>query len=316
MAKRKDMTATPVAPAPGEAVVIAREGPEPSPVEAAAIPPVPDKSKRRKKRDKTPHHGVEPKEGAGEPVNPGSSPTPPPPEVPSLVSEAGNEQAEAGPTAEVGHVQSGESEGRGEESAVPASLPEGAQDQQGSPPKAVAIGRPSIFTEELAATICTRLSSGESLRSICRDDAMPAINTVMGWVFRNSEFMTQYRAAREMQAELMADEMQDIADDGSNDWMERHNSKGQFVGWMENGEAIKRSALRINTRQWIAARLLPKRWGDKSQVTHQNPDGTPVGQPIDPRTLSPEQREALGDALRAAMRQGAVDAEYEAEDAQ
>lgn len=65
MAKRKDMTATPVAPAPGEAVVIAREGPEPSPVEAAAIPPVPDKSKRRKKRDKTPHHGVEP-EGRGE----------------------------------------------------------------------------------------------------------------------------------------------------------------------------------------------------------------------------------------------------------
>ena len=140
---------------------------------------------------------------------------------------------------------------------------------------------------------------------------MPHISTIMGWVFRNPEFFAQYRAAREMQAELLADEMQDIADDGSNDWMERHNSKGEFIGWMENGESIKRSALRINTRQWIASRLLPKRWGDKQQVTHQNPDGSAVGQPIDPRTLSPEAREALAEALRAAMRQGAVDAEFE-----
>jgi hypothetical protein len=190
--------------------------------------------------------------------------------------------------------------------AAPSEAPQAATAVARRP-----VGRPSIYTDELAATICQRLSSGHSLRSICREEGMPDVSTIMGWVFRRPEFFQQYRAAREMQAELMADEMQDIADDGSNDWMERHNSKGEFVGWMENGESIKRSALRINTRQWIAARLLPKRWGDKQQVTHQNPDGTPVTQTIDPRTLTPETREALADALRAAIRQNAVDTDYE-----
>lgn len=170
------------------------------------------------------------------------------------------------------------------------------------------VGRPTIFSQEMADLICSRLSCGESLRSICRDDAMPHVSTVMGWVFRNSDFFAQYRAAREMQAELLADELLEIADDANNDWMERH---GNSPGYRINGEAIQRSSLRINTRQWVASRLLPKRWGDKQQVTHQNPDGTPVGQPIDPRTLSPEAREALKEALQQAMaKQDAVEVEY------
>ena len=40
-------------------------------------------------------------------------------------------------------------------------------------------GRPSIYNQELAATICERLIYGEGLRAICRDDAMPNISTVI-----------------------------------------------------------------------------------------------------------------------------------------
>ncbi len=43
-------------------------------------------------------------------------------------------------------------------------------------------GRPSLYTEALAAKICRRLAEGETLRSICRGKAMPAISTVMGWL--------------------------------------------------------------------------------------------------------------------------------------
>lgn len=173
-------------------------------------------------------------------------------------------------------------------------------------------GRPSLYTEELAADICARLADGHSLREICSEDGMPDRVTVLRWVFTNEGFRHQYQRAREMQSEAMADELKDIADDGSNDWMERHNRKGESVGWMENGEAIKRSALRINTRQWIAERMQPKRWGAKKEITVQNPDGSPVGQTaIDPRTLTQEQREALADALRTAMQANAIDAEYE-----
>ncbi len=44
-------------------------------------------------------------------------------------------------------------------------------------------GRPSLYTDKLAAEICRRLAEGESLRAICADKAMPGISTVMGWLF-------------------------------------------------------------------------------------------------------------------------------------
>ncbi len=34
-------------------------------------------------------------------------------------------------------------------------------------------GRPSLYTEALAAKICRRLADGEPLRAICRDKEMP-----------------------------------------------------------------------------------------------------------------------------------------------
>ena len=43
-------------------------------------------------------------------------------------------------------------------------------------------GRPSLYTEALAAKICKRLTEGEPLRSICRDKAMPDEATVPRWL--------------------------------------------------------------------------------------------------------------------------------------
>ena len=43
-------------------------------------------------------------------------------------------------------------------------------------PKKRKIGRPSLYTEALAAKICRRLAEGESLRAICADKAMPGIS--------------------------------------------------------------------------------------------------------------------------------------------
>src|SRR5690606_36207511 len=88
------------------------------------------------------------------------------------------------------------------------------------------------------------------------------------------EFLTKYARAREVQAEALADEMIDIADNGTNDWMEKRNADGAVIGWQENGEALRRSDLRIKTRQWIASKLLPKKYGDKVAVT--DPEGGPL----------------------------------------
>jgi hypothetical protein len=128
------------------------------------------------------------------------------------------------------------------------------------------LGRPSEFTDQVAATICERLANGESLRSICCDDEMPAQSTVFRWLAdeRFKAFQEQYTRAREAQADALFDEMLDIADDGSNDWMEKRDREDANIGWRENGEALRRSALRVDTRKWMAGKLKPKKYGDKT----------------------------------------------------
>lgn len=55
--------------------------------------------------------------------------------------------------------------------------------------------------------------------------------------------------------------MLEIADDASNDWMERTGKDGESIGWQLNGEHVNRSKLRIDTRKWVMERMAPKRFG-------------------------------------------------------
>jgi len=116
------------------------------------------------------------------------------------------------------------------------------------------------------ATVCDRIAHGESLRQICGDEAMPAASTVFVWLAEDDAFSEQYARAREAQADALFDDILGIADDGTNDWMERKNADGQNIGWQENGEALRRSQLRIDARKWMAGKLKPKKYGDKTQM--------------------------------------------------
>ncbi|EGT5766519.1 DNA packaging protein [Cronobacter sakazakii] len=127
------------------------------------------------------------------------------------------------------------------------------------------IGRPSDYTEELAEIICLRLAEGESLRSVCRDEGMPSKQAVLRWLARNESFRAQYVRAKEEGAEAIAEELFDIADDGSNDWMEKLDKDGEAVGYQLNGEHVQRSKLRIDTRKWYLSKILPKKYGDRIQ---------------------------------------------------
>ena len=43
-------------------------------------------------------------------------------------------------------------------------------------------GRPTIFTETLAAKICQRIADGESIRAICSDPDMPSTTAIFRWI--------------------------------------------------------------------------------------------------------------------------------------
>jgi hypothetical protein len=70
----------------------------------------------------------------------------------------------------------------------------------------------------------------------------------------------------------MAAEMIEIADDGKNDWMDREISKGRVIT-VPDHELVQRSRLRIDTRKWILAKLLPKVYGDRAEQVMTWPSG-------------------------------------------
>lgn len=115
------------------------------------------------------------------------------------------------------------------------------------------------YVEKIGDEICNRLVEGESLRKITLDKNMPAASTIFKWLAENEAFAEQYARAREAQADTLADEILDIADDGSNDYM------GEDEKY--NGDAVQRSKLRVDTRKWIAAKLKPKKYGEKIDLT-------------------------------------------------
>lgn len=133
------------------------------------------------------------------------------------------------------------------------------------------MGRPSEYSEETAATICDRLTEGQSLRKITLSDDMPAASTIYKWLANNPTFAEQYAHARDAQADTLADEILDIADDGTNDWMERDD------GPEYNGDAVARSRLRVDARKWIAAKLKPKKYGDKTLLGSDPDNPFPAG---------------------------------------
>lgn len=155
------------------------------------------------------------------------------------------------------------------------------------------VGRPSIFSDEIADAICEQLSEGKSLVSICRAEGMPCTSTVFKWLKQNQSFMDSYALAREAQADALFDESLDIADDGRNDWM-ASNAEGD-EGWRANGENIQRSRLRIDTRKWMAGKLRPKKYGEKIEHEHSGSINTVLPTMPTPEEWAKRHSEGGGD---------------------
>jgi hypothetical protein len=128
-------------------------------------------------------------------------------------------------------------------------------------------GRPKIYSPKIAARICVEISTTtKSLRTICKEAGMPAVGTVLTWLREDTNgFLAQYARAKEEQADMMVEEIIEIADDGTNDFMKIYKGDDSYT--VENKEWTSRSKVRVDARKWIASKLKPKKYGDKLDVT-------------------------------------------------
>ena len=160
----------------------------------------------------------------------------------------------------------------------------------------------SKYTAKLAAEICERIASGQSLRQICRDAHMPHIVTVLtDWQDRHPEFSVAYHRAQKTRLAVLAEEIITLADEPREGvrtekrqvgW--RCPACGLAARWMQQawqhtdagtplcegvrkpervvelkkttGDNVERSKLRIDTRKWLLSRLAAAEYGDRLAV--------------------------------------------------
>jgi hypothetical protein len=150
----------------------------------------------------------------------------------------------------------------------PKSLPsDDVADVTGEPQtkEVKTMGRPSIYSDELANDICVRLGLGQSLRKICLDEDMPSLRSVMYWLTTKPDFLQQYTRAREIQAETQFDELIDIVDQPP-ELSHITNNKGELVEVKFDSSYVAWMKLRVDTRKWTAARMAPKKYGEQKQA--------------------------------------------------
>jgi hypothetical protein len=107
-------------------------------------------------------------------------------------------------------------------------------------------GRPASFTPAIATEIIERLSKGEPLAVMCREEHLPNRSTVSGWCMDRPEFAAQYALAREVGFDAIACRVREIA-------------RGQG----ESTKDVQRDKLIIETDLKLLAKWDPKRYGDR-----------------------------------------------------
>lgn len=108
------------------------------------------------------------------------------------------------------------------------------------------------------------IKDGKSLRKSCVE--LGYSRSSFDLLVNNDEtLMSQYTRAREERADKIFEEILDIADDGTNDFMTI--VKGDKEYNVEDKEVTNRSRLRIDARKWMLGKMQPKKYGDKIDVT-------------------------------------------------
>lgn len=68
-----------------------------------------------------------------------------------------------------------------------------------------------LYKPEIVEEVITRLSAGETLTAICKDENLPATRTIHAWRIKHEDFSKLYSEARLSQAHTLFDMSVDVA---------------------------------------------------------------------------------------------------------
>lgn len=120
-------------------------------------------------------------------------------------------------------------------------------------------GRPTIYSKKLEDIICERIALGSSLRSICKEEDMPAMSSVFKWLREVQGFSEHYENACGERTEAQREEILDISDGGIEIIKKSAEKKSSAIA-----QIIR---LQVDSRKWLMSKMKPKKYGDKLDLT-------------------------------------------------
>lgn len=116
------------------------------------------------------------------------------------------------------------------------------------------MARPTIYSEELEDRMLEEIASGRSVISLCKEeDWTPNADTWYRWMYKIDGLSDRYTRAKSISSEYHADQILAIADEADN-------------------QSFQVARLQIDARKWVASKLVPNKYGDKSQIDHTSSD--------------------------------------------
>lgn len=103
------------------------------------------------------------------------------------------------------------------------------------------------------------------LNKALKERSTPSSETFYKWIEDDELKSKRYARACEARADLIFEEILDIADDGRNDFIEKQTANGSYIAL--DSEHVQRSKLRLEARKWMLAKMNPKKYGDKLDLT-------------------------------------------------
>jgi hypothetical protein len=139
------------------------------------------------------------------------------------------------------------------------------------------------YSDKLAQTICERVSAGELLTVLCREDDMPTMRRCNQWLKERAEFQALMDMSKNDRLNIFEEEVIEIADDMKDDFKTViKNGKEKRVA---DPDMVARAKLRIEVRFKHLKSGRPQRWGDVSTLITKSDD------PNDAANLSAEELE-------------------------
>ncbi len=111
-------------------------------------------------------------------------------------------------------------------------------------------GGETDYAPAIVEAVCDRILAGQTLRQIGQAEDMPSVATLVRWLSQHSDFAARYAHAKEVQADLLADDVLGVADDPTIEPSEKR--------------------VRIDARKWTAAMMRPKKYGKHPVVDTAN----------------------------------------------